>query len=382
MKSKIKLQNLLREMTIKEESVNGLKVTQKAQKDSKKFNDEYNKEVSKKMKDYEEPVMPKEDKEIDDFNKPGNIEGEEKTYHDEMEIRNGQEMIDYDLPPDARFKERQEMALKGDSKMGNKTYEGKWNPETGEGNGNTEEVWGSSGGKHTGEEILKHAEASKKKRAKAERAIDARLGVSTRSDTKDSYLQENKNKTKDTMKRLRFKKPFDGLGNALNLIPETYKVNNKEFEMTDGNESYTMRWEGNLNEGKAVVLKAADQNMINEDMEHMKRLMGFNSNETLGRLKGHERINENKSFKEVWEMTQNLMNENFATNGGTMGFVDPDDDDEDEAFTKEFGGAGETGFELDESKEELDEITMSKDHAKKMKDKASKEKEEKDEDKD
>jgi hypothetical protein len=120
MNNKMKLQNLLREM-VNEEKVNGLDAATKAQKESKKFNDEYQKEVSSKMKDYEEPVMPKEDEEIDEFNKPGNIEGDDKTYHDEVEIMNGQEMIDYDNTND-RFEERLEMSLKGDSKMGNKTY--------------------------------------------------------------------------------------------------------------------------------------------------------------------------------------------------------------------------------------------------------------------
>jgi hypothetical protein len=137
---------------------------------------------------------------------------------------------------------------------------------------------------------------------------------------KQNTINENKTKTKNTMKRLRFKKPFDGLGNALGLIPENYKVDNKEFEMTDGNESYTIRWEGDLNEGSAVVLKAADQNMINEDMEKMKHLMGFKSEETLGRVKGEARINENEAFKDVWNKTRNVLNEN-ATGVAGMGLV-------------------------------------------------------------
>ena len=36
------------------------------------------------------------------------------------------------------------------------------------------------------------------------------------------------------MKRLKFKQEFKGVGNALKLIPESYKVDNKVFEMTDG----------------------------------------------------------------------------------------------------------------------------------------------------
>jgi hypothetical protein len=47
--------------------------------------------------------------------------------------------------------------------------------------------------------------------------------------------------------------------------------------MTDGVESYRIRWEGTLSEGKAIILTAANKTMVNEDMENMKRLMGYKS---------------------------------------------------------------------------------------------------------
>ena len=37
--------------------------------------------------------------------------------------------------------------------------------------------------------------------------------------------------------------------------------------------------------------------------------MGYKSQETLGNLKGEARINENKSFNDIWGKTQNLLNE-------------------------------------------------------------------------
>ena len=103
------------------------------------------------------------------------------------------------------------------------------------------------------------------------------------------------------MKRLKFKQEFKGVGNALKLIPESYKVDNKVFEMTDGVESYRMRWEGNINEGRAVVLMASDKTMVNEDMQKMKHLMGYKSQETLGTVKGKARIDENKIFSDIWK---------------------------------------------------------------------------------
>ncbi len=114
---------------------------------------------------------------------------------------------------------------------------------------------------------------------------------------------------KESMKRLKFKKEFNGVGNALKLIPETYRVDNKVFEMTDGNESYKIRWEGSLTEGKAVVLTAASDKMINEDIQRMKQLFNYKSSETLGTVKGQARIDENKAFTDVWNKTKALMEE-------------------------------------------------------------------------
>jgi hypothetical protein len=111
----------------------------------------------------------------------------------------------------------------------------------------------------------------------------------------------NKSKIKEGMKRLKFKQEFKGVGNALKLIPESYRVDNKVFEMTDGVESYTMRWEGTLTEGRAVVLKASDKTLVKEDMQKMKHLMGYKSQDTLGVVKGKARIDENVIFSDIWK---------------------------------------------------------------------------------
>lgn len=128
----------------------------------------------------------------------------------------------------------------------------------------------------------------------------------------DDRLNENKNNKKpqikkESMKRLKFKQEFNGVGNALKMIPESYRVDNKEFEMTDGNESYRIRWEGTLTEGRAIVLTASDKTMINEDMQKMKHLMGYKSQDTLGLVKGNSRIEENATFGKIWDKTKILM---------------------------------------------------------------------------
>lgn len=107
------------------------------------------------------------------------------------------------------------------------------------------------------------------------------------------------------MKRATFKKPFNGMDNALKLIPESYKVDGNEFQITDGVETYDIRWDIN----EATVLRAENKNLINEDLKKMKHLMGFKSQDTLGTLKGEQRIVENKSFGDVWNKTKKLLNE-------------------------------------------------------------------------
>ena len=122
------------------------------------------------------------------------------------------------------------------------------------------------------------------------------------------------------MKRLVFKKEFKGIENALKVIPESYKVNGKEFHMTDGNEKYEIKWEGSLTEGRAVILKASDKNLMTEDMAKMKHLMGYSSKETLGTVKGSARLDENARFNDILGKTKNLLNEG-PVNGGMQGFT-------------------------------------------------------------
>jgi hypothetical protein len=104
-------------------------------------------------------------------------------------------------------------------------------------------------------------------------------------------INENKKikQPEEKMKRLKFKKEFKGVGNALKLIPESYRTDMKVFEMTDGNESYKIRWEGSLTEGTAVILTASDKKMVNEDVQRMKALFNYKSQDTLGLVKGKDR---------------------------------------------------------------------------------------------
>ena len=287
-----------------ENSTPGVTVTNAVNKKSGEINKAGVKAVEKDVKSYDKELKSDASKMAQNkFNYEGDSE---KEYHDQMEIMNGQEMIEYDREPNKTFKEKSKEGLEGSTRMGNKG---------GKDTGNAEAMEGVSSDDF-GKNLDKNIKASTKKRQDAVKGIIsfgddietvpknyAPMSKHSAYENKDN----NKPQIKESMKRLKFKKEFNGVGNALQMIPETYKVDNKIFEMTDGNETYKIRWEGNLNEGKAIVMLASDKTMVNEDMQKMKHLMGYKSQDTLGLVKGNARINENVEFTNVWSKTKSLL---------------------------------------------------------------------------
>jgi len=306
------IKNRLRK-TVAEASVPGASVTDKVQAKSKSENDKYYKEVEKKMGEYEKDTTKGAKDSIEE--PKFNYEGSEKEYHDEMEIMNGQEMLRYDNEPSKRFKERANMSIEGNALMGN-------SPDYA-----NVVAKGQGGDPDFGKNLIKKIKDSAKKRDAATPALDQfgddieekNVGIKgTKSTTKPSIdsksvAVESKKETKqpimetNKMKRLRFKSKFDGVDNALNLIPESYKVDNKIFEITDGNENYRVRWEGDLNEGEAIVLIASDKTLVESDMKHMAHLMGFKSD--LGIPTGAERLSENSSFLDLLNKSREILAE-------------------------------------------------------------------------
>jgi len=339
----------------------GKTATEKVQKKEKSVNNDYYKEVAKKMKKYDS-----DSKSNNDSVKSGDLEkydlkGDDEKVHDEVEINNGTQMNQYDNEPSKKFKERAKEALTGSAKMGNQTYKGKWNPKTGAGNGNTEEVWGSSGGKHTGEEILKNVKsANKNYKQYQEDDIESLPKVEPKKHSAYNESVESNNEiiNKNKMKRLRFKKPFNGLGKALTLIPESYRVDDKVFEMTDGNENYKIRWEGSVNEGQAIVIQASDNKLMNEDIQQMKHLMSFKAESTLGTPSSKERVNEDSSFRDIMNLSSRILE----------GKEDGDKKPIIESAFAGFGFTGESNLEetdtvTEEEVTESDEVSESKGEA-------------------
>ena len=283
----------------KEESnTPGITVTRGVIKKSGEINKAAVKDAEKNVSDYDKDLKKSEEKTVP-VNKFNYNSDSEKEYHDQMEIMNGQEMIEYDREPTDEFKKRAKESLEGSSRMGNKG---------GKEMGNAEETWGASSDDF-GKKLAKDAEASFNKRLDADKGILS-FGDDIEIVPKDKAPMAKNfalGKIKESIKKLTFKVEFNGLQNAIKMIPESYKVDNKEFEMTDNNETYRIRWEGNLTEGTAIVLRSSNKTMVNEDMQKMKHLMGYKPQETLGLLKGNSRLNESEAFNDIWNKTKTLL---------------------------------------------------------------------------
>jgi len=307
---------------IKEAKVPGITTTDKAKKESKAENQKYYKDTAEKFAELEKDSAKEDSNAIKPVMR--DYTDSEKEFHDDYETLNGMEMLRYDGVVEDKFKERQEMAIKGDPKMGNDIKTGKWNPKTGEGNGNTEPVWGASDVEF-GKKLVDRIRRSVKKRNDATKALyqfgddievaagDPRIShrdVAVESTTPNNNENKKSNINENKMKRLKFIKPLNGSNNALKLIPKDYKVNNNVFEMTDGNETYKIRWE----DGKPVILEAKNQTKINEDINRMKELFNYNSREIFGVLKGYERIKENDAFIGMINKSKALITEEEQTN--------------------------------------------------------------------
>jgi len=70
--------------------------------------------------------------------------------------------------------------------------------------------------------------------------------------------------------------------------------------MTDGNETYKVRWDDTLKEG--TVLGYKNKNMINEDTNKMKKLFNYKYSDSMGKTNNYGE--ETKTFTKLFESTK------------------------------------------------------------------------------
>ena len=275
----------------------GLKKTEDIQKANKSINDTSLKDVAKNIKANDKVLTANKTTNAKEVKKR-ELDKEETETHENIELFQDTLLAyDYDSPVDDKFKDRFEKSLAGDATMGNSNEYA---------NVVQDKVWG--GDPNFGQTLVDKTKAMAKVQQNVVGGGNTMLPYGVKNG--NFAMNENNNMDKkDKMKRLVFKKPFNGLNNALDLIPESYRVDDKEFEMTDGNESYKVRWEGTLTEGRAIVLMGSSKEQVNEDIAKIKHLMGYSSEKTLGTLKGNQRLDENKRFSDIWGKTKSLLTE-------------------------------------------------------------------------
>lgn len=281
----------------------GLKKTEDIQKANKSINAASLKDVAKDIKANDKALTANKTTNAKEVKKRELDKGEKET-HDNVELfQDTMLALDYDSPVDDVFKDRFEKSLAGHPTMGNSNEYA---------NVVQDKVWG--GDPNFGQSLVDKTKEMSKVQQNVVGGGNTMLPYGVKNGNFAMNENNNINK-KDKMKRLVFKKPFNGLSNALDLIPESYRVDDKEFEMTDGNESYKMRWEGTLNEGRAIVLMGSTKELVNEDIAKIKHLMGYSSEKTLGNLKGNQRLDENQRFSDIWGKTKSLLIESEDIDG-------------------------------------------------------------------
>lgn len=289
--------NFLTEAKDTAEKPAGLKKTEDIQNANKAINKAAMSDVEKVVKANDKALESNKTTNAKEVKKR-ELDKDEQETHDNVELfQDTMLALDYDNPVDDKFKDRFEKSLAGHPTMGNSNEYA---------NVVQDKVWG--GDPNFGQTLVDKTKAMSKVQQNVVGGGNTMLPYGVKNG--NFAMNENNNiDKKDKMKRLVFKKPFNGLSNALNLIPESYRVDDKEFEMTDGNESYKVRWEGTLTEGRAIVLMGSNKEQVNEDIAKIKHLMGYSSEKSLGTLKGNQRLDENKRFADIWGKTKSLLTE-------------------------------------------------------------------------
>lgn len=272
MKNKFLTKNT--KVTIKEEtSPNGLKTYEKVHKEDATINKDALKAIGKKLEDYYgdelkelEPVL-KVDREQEST-------GDVNVYDVEA-LGSGMQGLKYDDEGSETFKT---FMKRMDDLNDTSEYDKEFG--TKDGFGETDEK------NDTYEKLTKASDEYKKNKYDGENPQHQTPRVRVTNESKSNK-----------MKRLNFKNEFTSVEEVKELIPENYKVDEHTFLMTDGNQTYKMRWDKSLNE--ATVLNFRNEKSINENVDKMKKLYDFQYGDV--NTKTNNYVEETNTFRNLME---------------------------------------------------------------------------------
>lgn len=261
-------------VTIKEESApNGLKTYEKIHKEDATINNDALKAIGKKLEDYYGDEL----KELDPVLK---VDREQEStgdvdVYDVEALGTGMQALKYDNEGSEVFKDlTKRMEDLNDTSEYDKEF------GTKDGFGETDEE------NKTYEKLTKASDEYKKNKYDEPNPEIATPRVRVQTESKN-----------EKMKRLNFKNEFTSVEEVKELIPENYKVDNHIFLMTDGNQTFKMRWDESLNE--ATVLNFRNEKSINENVEKMKKLYDFQYGDV--NTKTNNYVEETNTFRNLME---------------------------------------------------------------------------------
>lgn len=261
-------------VTIQEEAApNGLKTYEKIHKEDATINNDALKAIGKKLEDYYGDEL----KELDPVLK---VDREQEStgdvdVYDVEALGTGMQALKYDNEGSEVFKDlTKRMEDLNDTSEYDKEF------GTKDGFGETDEE------NKTYEKLTKASDEYKKNKYDEPNPEIATPRVRVQTESKN-----------EKMKRLNFKNEFTSVEEVKELIPENYKVDNHTFLMTDGNQTFKMRWDESLNE--ATVLNFRNEKSINENVEKMKKLYDFQYGDV--NTKTNNYVEETNTFRNLME---------------------------------------------------------------------------------
>lgn len=238
--------------------------------------------ILREEKEYK-PVMfnsenKKENKEADDAMMKaaeeqygGKIPEKKLTEEDTLDLNKTTLDANFTIEPGKEWKEKVKAQAEGyDSALQKENHKGKENKD--------EKAARESGKKFYDSREKQSKETSKKVEANAAAGLKAR---EIAKDMPDFYKPKTAFGESKTMKRLRFKNTvFLSEDKIRSLIPEDYKKDGNKFFMTDANDNdYIVECKEDKAFGYVTVeiSKHQSDNEINEELERMKQLAGYDS---------------------------------------------------------------------------------------------------------
>ena len=152
--------------------------------------------------------------------------------------------------------------------------------------------------------MKKNAEVRNK--AKVEKEHSGIVGSNTEKKEKNT-MYEN---TTPKAKRLTFKKTiFMNEQQMISRIPEEYKVDGQRIYMKDRDANeYIVECTKSEKSGKIDIniLNFNNEKVLNEQMDRMSKLFGYNVNEAQGNLTNKDKINESANFQDILNKAREL----------------------------------------------------------------------------